>query len=379
VQCTLLRYFHVHVIIAVLTFSTVSVISAYEVGVDYHATGTRFGGTAFITQYHIPTVRSTVRSQLQGIVDRGATFVSLRIWFVADPGPPSADTWRATFPMSAREMDNLHQYAQDVASMQSTIDGHRLRLDVCLFWLGAADYTIGNPTDGLGYSRLTASQFTSRVESTVDSVLQALRNVKRPDGVLVVETVYLEGELMIGAKANQDWFLLTHYPRFLQLVTNASFTPSLYFQADGIEHHVFQPNFIDYQFPVLNGRPSMYWVYRSVNFLKTRHLPLPSRIDFSCYLERRTVTYAKLINHILNDASATLTLLGAPDLYGAVETHYLLDDTERKLYGQAFATEALSNPRLERLSFWTTPNGAAQGVDVAYPFAIEDFLPQSSH
>jgi len=357
----------------------VSVISAYEVGVDYHAFGTSFGTTAFITQYHIPTVRSTVRSQLQGIVDRGANFVSLRIWLVADPGPPSTDTWRATFPLSARETDNLHQYAEDVASTQSTIDGHRLHLDVCLFWLGAADYTIGNPIDGLGYSHLNASEFTSRVEMTINSVLQAIGNVTRPDGVLVVQTVYLEGEVMIGAKANQDCFLLTHYPRFLRLVANAGFTPSIYFLVDALEEHVLQEDYIDPQFPALNGHRSMYWVYRSLNFLKSRQLPLPSRIDFSCYVDRRTATYAKLINHIMNDASASLTLLGAPDLYGIAETYYFINDTQRKQYGQAFAAEALSNPRLERLSFWTTPNGAAPGVDVAYPFAIEDFLPQSSH
>jgi hypothetical protein len=269
----------------------------------------------------------------------------------------------------------LHQYAEDVASIQSTIDAHRLHLDVCLLWLGTADYTIGNPTDGLGYSHLNASEFTSRVEKTMDSVLQALSNVKRPDGVLLVQTVYLEGEVMIGAKANQEWFLSTHYPRFLRIITDAGFIPAVYFLVDGLEEHILQADYIDAQFPALNGHRSMYWVYRSLNFLKNQQLPLPSRIDFSCYIDRHTATYRNLTNHIFNDASASLSVLGAPNLYGVAETYYFVDDTQRKEYGKAFATEALSNPRLNRLSFWTTPDGGGQGVNVAYPFDIEDFLP----
>ncbi|CAF2636258.1 unnamed protein product [Rotaria sp. Silwood2] len=372
----LLRYFHV---VIILTFNIVFFSSAYDVGVDYHATGTNFTDTVFITQYHIPSIRSIVLAQLQGITDKGATFVSLRIWFVAQPDTTNDQHWQATFPMSVQETINLHQYAEDVASIQSTIDGHRLHLDVCLLWLGVADYTIGNLTDGFGYYHLNTSEFTSRVEKTMDSVLQALANVKRPDGVLLVKTIYLEGEVMIGAKANQDWFLSTHYPRFIQIVTNANFTPAIYFLIDGLEEHVLQADYIDAQFPALNGHRSMYWVYRSLNFLKTQKLPLPLRIDFSCYIDRDKATYANLTKHIFNDASASLSVLGAPDLYGVAETYYFVNNTQRKEYGQAFAIEALSNSRLNRLSFWTTPDAGGKGINVAYPFAIEDFLLPSSY
>ncbi|CAF5054990.1 unnamed protein product, partial [Rotaria sp. Silwood1] len=149
--------------------------------------------------------------------------------------------------------------------------------------------------------------------------------------------------------------LSTHHPRFLQIVTNATFTPAVYFVVDGLEEHVLQTDYIDAQFPALNGHRSMYWVYRSLNFLKkNQNLPLPLRIDFSCYIDRDKATYANLTKHILNDASASLSVLGASDLCGVAETYYFIDDTQRKKYGQAFTLEALFNPHVNRLSFWTT-------------------------
>ena len=372
------QYIRVNIIIAVLILTTIPCSSTYEIGVDYHAIAANFSDSVFITQYHIPTVRSSVLTQLQGIADKGATFVSLRIWFVREPGAPSDLHWEATFPITDQETSNLHQYAEDVASIASKIDGHRLHLDVCLLWLGAADYTMGNPTDGLGYSNLSATEFSSRVNKTMDNVLQALSNVRHPDGTLLVQTFYMEGEVMIGAKKNQEWFLTTHYPRFIQIVTAAGFTPSVYFLVDGLEEHILQADYIDAQFPALNGHRSMYWVYRSLNFMKDQQLPFPPRIDFSCYIDRENATYVKLADHVFNDASASLSFLGCPDLYGAAETYYFINDTQRKDYGQAFAEVALSNPRLKRLSFWTTPDAGGKGVDIGYPFAIEDYLPPSS-
>src|SRR5713226_7788880 len=61
-------------------------IPGYSVGVDYHAYGTDFLYTAFITIYNQPNVRQTVRAQLQGMADRGASTISTRIWFVTEPG-----------------------------------------------------------------------------------------------------------------------------------------------------------------------------------------------------------------------------------------------------------------------------------------------------
>jgi len=352
-----------------------SLLSAYEVSIDYHAIGANFTDTVFVTQYHIPSVRSTVLDQLQDIVNRGATFVSLRIWFVTERGMTTDQHWRATFPMTEQEMANLHQYALDVASIQSTFDGHRLHLDVGLFWLGAADYKIGNPATGLGQYNISASEFTSRVESTTDSVIQALANIKRPDAALLVQTVYLDGEVMIGAKANQEWFMITHYPRFLRIGAAAGLTPAIYFIVDGNENHILQPDYIDPQFPALNGHRSMYWVYRTLNFLKTQQLPFPERIDFSCYINRNSSTYSNLTNRILNDADAALSVLGANKSYGIAETYYFVNETQRRALGQGFALEAVSNLRLERLSFWTTPNAGGHGINIAYPFEIEDYLP----
>src|SRR5436305_738976 len=57
-------------------------IPGYSVGVDYHAYDTDFLHTAFITIYDQPSVRQTVRTQLQGMADRGASTISTRIWFV---------------------------------------------------------------------------------------------------------------------------------------------------------------------------------------------------------------------------------------------------------------------------------------------------------
>jgi len=51
----------------------------------------------------------------------------------------------------------------------------------------------------------------------------------------VVDTIYLEGEVMIGAKANQDWFLINHYPRFVSRVAAAGFKPAVYFIAAASE------------------------------------------------------------------------------------------------------------------------------------------------
>jgi hypothetical protein len=85
--------------------------------------------------------------------------------------------------------------------------------------------------------------------------------------------------------------------------------------------------------------------------------------------------YDQLLQRILDDADATLPSLGAPRLYGAAETYYFLDPNQRLKYGQAFATQAAQNSRLQRVSFWTVPGGGGPGVNMAYPFTIEDFFP----
>ena len=108
----------------VLMISMIFCSSAYEVGIDYHAYGTNFTETVFLTRYHNSTIRDIVLVQLQGIADRGASFVTLDIWIGLEPGTITNPYWMVTFPISEQEMMNLHQYTEDVASIQSKVDGH---------------------------------------------------------------------------------------------------------------------------------------------------------------------------------------------------------------------------------------------------------------
>jgi hypothetical protein len=56
---------------------------------------------------------------------------------------------------------------------------------------------------------------------------------------------------MIGAISNQDWFLST-----------------IYFLVDAREFVILDASFIDREYPALNGHRCMFWVYRSLNFVK---------------------------------------------------------------------------------------------------------------
>jgi hypothetical protein len=312
------------------------------------------------------------------MADRGATVISPRIWFVTEPGTTNfGDTWRATFPMSNQEKQNLRAFAQDVAAVRGA-GGNRLRLDLGLLWLGAADYTMGSPTSGLGFSNLSATEFTRRVAVTTDKVLAAVAGVKRPDGVLVVDTIYLDGEVMIGAKANQEWFLTTNYPRFVEAVSQAGFRPSLYFNASDTAQAYLDPGYDDALYSILDGHRSMFWVYRSLRFMADHGLPLPDRVDFSWYVPATAdASSATLLARVLDDADATLPSLGLPKKYGLAETYYYVDATERRELGQAIAAQAAANPRLQRVTFWV-PGWGPTGSYPGYPFAIEDFYPPAN-
>jgi hypothetical protein len=250
-------------------------------------------------------------------------------------------------------------------------------------WLGAADFTIGSPATGLGSPAISAADFTSRVQTTIDTVLAAVNDVTRPDGVRVVDTIFFAPEVLIpgpgetDGNPNEGWFLTTSYPYFVSVVSAKGIRPSVYFWADGNQTDVDDNTYVDSLYPILDGRRSMLWVYRSMKFMADNGLPLPSRIDFSCYVDSTGATYDQLLQHVLDDADATLLSLGAPRLYGAAETYYLADTNVRLQYGQAFATQAAQNTRLQRVSFWTTPGGGPNNEEQnsAYPFTIEDFLP----
>jgi hypothetical protein len=71
---------------------------------------------------------------------------------------------------------------------------------------------------------------------------------------------------------------------------------------------------------------TMYWIYRSLKFMVDNGLPLPKRIDFSCYTDPAAGPMPDILTRALDDADATLPSLGAPKSYGAAETYYFLDD-----------------------------------------------------
>jgi hypothetical protein len=364
------------------TVIPVGSIPGYDVGVDYHAYGTDIDTTGFLAIYNQPQVRQAVQAQVQGMADRGATFLHTSIWVAKSPGTNCCSTAQVTFPPTDQEMANLRAYVQDVAAVLGA-QGTRLQLDLALMWLGAADFTIGSPATGLGSPAISAADFTSRVQSTIDTVLARVSDVTRPDGVRVVDTIFFAPEVLIpgpgetDGNPNEGWFFTTSYPYFVSAVSAKGIRPSVYFWADGNETDVDDSTYVDSLYPILNGRRSMFWVYRSMKFMADNGLPLPSRIDFSCYLDSTSATYDQLLQHVLDDADATLPSLGAPRLYGPAETYYLADMNLRLQYGQAFATQAVQNPRLQRVSFWTTPGGGPNNEEhnSAYPFTIEDFLP----
>jgi hypothetical protein len=196
-----------------------------------------------------------------------------------------------------------------------------------------------------------------------------------------VSRTFFDTEILIpgpgepNGKPNEGWLLTANYPRFVSVVSAKGIQPAVYFDAAASQGEVFDNSYVDALYPILNGHRSMFWIYRGLKFMVDHGLPIPTRIDFSCYLVSTGVSYDQMLQRILDDADATLPSLGAPRLYGAAETYYLLDSGQRALYGRAFAVQAAQNVRLQRVSFWTTPDGGGPGQNSAYPFAIEAFLP----
>ena len=76
-------------------------------------------------------------------------------------------------------------------------------------WLGAADFTIGSPVTGLGSPAISSPDFTSRVQTTIDSVLGAVSDVTRPDAVRVVDTIFFVPEVLIPGPGRRPMEILT--------------------------------------------------------------------------------------------------------------------------------------------------------------------------
>jgi hypothetical protein len=173
--------------------------------------------------------------------------------------------------------------------------------------------------------------------------------------------------------------MTTHYPRFVPLVKQAGFTPAIYFIVADTQDDVLQNDYVDAQYPILNNHRSMFWAYRTMKFLFDQGLQIPFRIDFSYYVASTGATYPQLLSRVLDDADATLPSLGASQSYAAAEPFYFQDATQLLQFGQAFASEAATSTRLKSVTFWTTPDGGGSGINVAYPFAFEDYLPSPAN
>jgi hypothetical protein len=341
---------------------------AYTVGVNYHATGSDFATTPFIRQYNVQSVRDTVKTQLQSMANSGATTIKTVLWLVDDPAQPMPDQWRLTFPISTQEITNLKNYAEDVASIRAA-DGHKLELQISLAWLGCADYTLGSYTTTVGYCNYTWSDFLAKAKTSIDSVVATLGPITNSDGRKIVETLYLDLEIRVTDKANQKQFLKDLYPYFLSKTNAAGLNGSIYFQIDGREAEILSSTYTNSQYPILNNRKSIVWMYEGTKFLQDNNLPVPARLDFSFYPDRVSATYASLIKRVWDDIRA---------VYGGIpvavsETYYLSDATQRAALGQAFAKENQTRGMPEKTVFWTTPNGGGSGVNQAFPFDFVSF------
>lgn len=347
----------------------------YRAGVNYHATGADFLSSAFVKTYHKPGVRPTVRAQLQGMADAGASIIKTTLWQVqdvetyADPN----ENWRLAFPLSPQDLTNISAYARDVAATQAA-DGHRLSLQITLQWLGCADFHISNDDGTVTWCRYSWADFLALARQSINNALDVLAPVLRPDGVKVLDVVYLIGEAAIGAHPNLDRFLVDLYPDFLARSNALGLNGSLYFIIAGAEEEVFDDGFSDGAYPAINGHRSLFWVYRSTEFMRLNGLPVPPRLDMSFYpsnlAQRR---YAEFVGRVLDDIQA---VYGSVPI-GVSETFYFSDQTLRRELGQAFADAYLTRGQPAFALFWTTPDGGGLGFHHAYPFAFTDYLPHA--
>jgi hypothetical protein len=351
----------------------VNTSASYQVGVNYHSTSSNFTGDNFIRDYHEPAVRSRVLGQLQGMAAAGADILKLFMWFVGDQEYFPAERWRLAFPISSQEVANLQQYLTDVAPLTSR-NGRPISVSLTFAWLGCADYqrVVGGR---YGWCGLTWSQLTSQAKQTVDSALQVAGAVRRPDGSRVVSTVYLEAEVMIGAKPNESRFLRDVYPYFVQQAQAAGVLPSLYFLIEAYDQTVLDDGYVDSSYPILNGHGSLYWVYRSIDFLQREGLLVPERLDVSIYPEANTISYDESLRLIFDDIAEVFP----GKRVAVVETYYPVDQAERRRLGQGLIAEAERRSLLEAVIFWTTPNAGRNGEGVGYPFDFDSYRPASGN
>jgi len=351
----------------------------FFIGPNYYATGTNFDNSSFIGKYQDVNVRNTVKSQLQSMADSGATVVKTVIWLANTEDDTRG--WVSTIPLSNQQLANIRQYTQDVASIQ-TRDGHRLDLYFAFAYSYCADYNIVKSNGIVGECGLTWSQFTDKTRESYTNLINNVSDIKRSDGQKVVKIIYLKHEVMVGTDQlpNEGRFLVALYPDFVQKVSAVSITPSIYFQASMPEDFLLENNFTDGQYPVLNGHKSMFWVWRTTEFMRQNNLPIPDRIDYSLYIDKDSritgipsSNYSTFVKKVLDDTES----LYPGKKIGVVETHYSSDKSLRDSIGQAFANEHVRRPthNPETVIFWTTPDGGVNGDVVGFPFDFNPYYP----
>lgn len=341
--------------------------AGYDIGPNYQSTIADFSKGAFISRYQDPSVRAAVIGQLQAMAHAGVSVVKTMLWQVGGgANTRRREPWRLSFPLSAQELSNIQSYAQDVA-MTRRPDGGYLRLQLGMLWLGCANYTRGSIETGVGDCSYAWRTFTAYARLSIASLVQRVAAVRDPDGQQAVSKLYLEGEVMIGAKPNQDTFLLDLYPYFLEATAAAGLDGSIYFVILPKEADILDDAYVDARHPVLNGHKSLYWFYRSVDFLVSHGFTLPARLDFSFYPERQLASYSQLVDRVMDDFQFVFSGYRA----AVVETYYF-QDVERRELGQAFGAAYLARGLPEQVSFWATPYGGAT-PDVGAPFDIAAF------
>ncbi|MBI2063538.1 MAG: hypothetical protein HYT65_00905, partial [Candidatus Yanofskybacteria bacterium] len=349
----------------------------YGLGANYHSITPNFVTKPghFIRYYHESETRMKVLEQLQEMADSGANIVKTSLWLVDDPTNRTPDTkeregaWRLSFPLAGQELDNVIKYAMDVASIRAE-DGHYLHLEFSFGWLGCADYKMNNTNGTYGWCNMLWEEFISRAKESVSNLIYGTGFITRPDGKKVVKIIYLEGEIMIGAKPNQEKFLLAIYPYLVSQADSVGVVLTVYFIIASSEGEIFDDSFTDERYPAINGRRSLFWLFRSTEFMRANNLPMPERFDLSFYPTPTDRSYADLIKRVFDDIQI---VYGTNQQVGVSETFYLLDEEKRRALGQAFAKEFMSRGMPRQVVFWTTPDGGGQGINVGPPFDFDAY------
>lgn len=357
------------ILVVMLALWGTPLAAAPAIGVNYHATGADFGRSAFLTRYHQREVRALVRRQLADMARQGVDAVKTTIWLTADGRDGSSDALPATaddrsfahhFPLTPRERANLSAYVKDVGTVRRP-DGRRMRLQLAIAWLWCADYGQGDAATTVGQCGLTWPLFLSRARQCAGAVLAAAT----PDGSRVVERVYLATEIMVGARRNEERFLTDLYPWFLAEAKRRGIEGSLYFLASGQPHEVFDSSFRDQSFSRLAGHRSLFWVWRSTEYLRRQGLPVPTPLAFSLYPDPKG--RAPLI---LARVFADLQALYPNRRFAVAETDYPADPTRRTALAQAFTSLPAAAEPME-IFVWPTPNN--YGPASAPPFSLHSF------